>query len=369
MIHLFIIEFKINHCCYYFYFNFTEALSIQFSGYASTKWEKPQTAKKSAKPKPIEYYCSREDYISTKNYLIGSEQANPSPIQPGVYNYNFMVHLPANAPSSFESALGFIRYELQVHADYLDRIDCLSSSLIHVEQLKDLRKWAGDMQTPTENEKHEHKSCLKFWQQPLQVYVSIPQGGYVTGECISVHVKVSNHGHLKLKDITSKLNRIVTYKGAIKDRKPKETSELTTIACNIHSLFGQNSSVIQHLQQLYVPKTPPTLDFTECKCLSVVYELEVTVSAQNQKRSVKAIVPIVVGTISLTSDVKIIDVNIGSGHVPAITVARSMDELNLPSSWEMRSEDNQMFQQTTQLSASMSSLGKFQIVVVNGFTY
>ncbi|XP_075145122.1 arrestin domain-containing protein 17 [Haematobia irritans] len=333
-----------------------KALSIKFSGYATSKWEKPQTPKKAAKQKVQVFYVGREDYISTKNFLIGSEQANPSALQPGVYNYNFMVQLPQNAPSSFEGALGFIRYELQVHADYIDHLECLTSSLINVEQLKDLRRWSGTMQTLTENQKYEHKSCLKFWRHPLQLYVSIPQSGFVEGECISIHIKVSNHGHVKLKDITSKLNRIVTYKGSLKEgKKPKETHEMTTIACHIHSLFGQNGNVTQYLAQLIVPKTAPSFDFSECKCLSVSYELEVAVCAQNLNRSVKAVLPIVVGTISLTSDVKVQEESIAGNHAPAITVARSMDELNLPSSWEMR-EVNVSFQQTAQLSASMSSL-------------
>uniref|UniRef100_A0A1I8P8K7 Arrestin C-terminal-like domain-containing protein n=1 Tax=Stomoxys calcitrans TaxID=35570 RepID=A0A1I8P8K7_STOCA len=336
-----------------------KALSIKCSGYASCQWEKPQTAKKeSKKPKPKEFYVSREDYISTQSYIIGSEQANPSALSPGTHIYSFMVQLPSNAPSSFDGALGFIRYELQVNANYIDRIDCLTSTPLMVEQSKDLRRLAADIQTATENEKYEAKPCLKFWRRPLQLYVSLPQSGYVVGECISVHVKVSNHGNVKLKDITTKLNRIVTYKGAIKERKPMETSETTAIACNVHGLFGQNSNVTQHLQQLFVPKTSPSLDATECKCLSVRYEVEVTVCARNAKRFVQTVVPIVVGTVSLSSDEKLPVLNTATNHAATITVARSMDELNLPSTWEMRRDNVTALQQAAQLSASTSSLGK-----------
>ncbi|XP_061393219.1 arrestin domain-containing protein 2 [Musca vetustissima] len=333
-----------------------KALSIQFSGYASCKWEKEQAKnKKNAKPKPKEYYVNREDYVFTKNYLLGSEEANPTAITPGIYNYNFMVQIPINAPSSFNGAWGSIVYELQAHADYITNLDCLCCSVITVEQLKDLRCWAPAMQNPNEKSQREPKSFLKFWRNPLQVYANIPQSGYVPGECISVHIKVANHGHLKLKDITSKLNRIVTYKGSWKEKKSQETREVTAIACNVYSMFGQNSSDIQHIQQLVVPKTVPTLEFSECNCISVTYEVEVSVSAQRKLRSVCAILPIVVGSVSLRSDVKLVEENVSSNHVSTITVARSMDELNLPSSWDMR-EQNQNIQAMDEISVSMMSL-------------
>ncbi|XP_005176219.1 arrestin domain-containing protein 1 [Musca domestica] len=337
-----------------------KALSIQFSGYASCKWEKEQPKKKKAKPKPKEYYVNREDYIFTKNYLFGSEDANPKAITPGIYNYNFMVQIPQNAPSTFNGAWGSIAYELQVHADYISNVDCLCTSVITVEQLKDLRRWAPNMESPIESTNRETKPCLKFWRPPLQVYANVPQSGYVPGECISVHVKVDNHGHVKLKDITTKLNRIVTYKGSWKEKKPQETREVTAIACNVYSCFGQSFTDIQHIQQLVVPQTVPTFEFSECKCISVTYEVEVSVCIQRKLRLLTTVIPIVVGSISLRSDVKVVEEAPSSSHVSAITVARSMDELNLPSSWEMREQQQQQLhpniQAMDQMSVSMTSL-------------
>lgn len=302
---------------------------------------------------------NREDYVSTKNYLIGSDEANPKSLQPGVYNYNFMVYVPSNAPSTFESPLGSIRYDLEVYAHYCDRIDCLVSYLVNVEQLKDLRQLEATEQTPTENSTVEYKSFFKFWLHPLQLYVSIPQVAYAVGECISVHIKLNNYGKIKLKEITSKLNRIITYQGYIKEKKPETTTDTVTIACNIHSLLAQNFSVIQHMQQIYVPNTPPSLAFNECRCISLSYELEVTVCAQKHERSIKAVIPIVVGTISQSSDVKIVERNtVCSSHIPTIAVAQSMDDLNLPSRLDMEYQNQLANQQCSPMSVSMMSLGK-----------
>lgn len=298
----------------------------------------------------------REDYISTTNYLIGSEMSNPKPIEPGTYNYNFMVHIPQNVPSTFDSPLGFIRYELTVNADYGDEIVTLYNSPIRIEQLKDLRLLDSDVQLPEEKEEFEHKSCLKFWQKPLQLYVSVPQKAFISGECISVHIKLSNQGKLKLNTITSNLNRIATYKGFIKDKTPQTTNEITTVASNIHSLFGQNSSAIQHIQQIFIPKVPPTMAFDECRCIAVAYELEVSVTCQNKKRSVRTVIPILMGTISLQSNVKILPINVGNQYVPSITVARSMEELTMPSDIDITG--GLVLMQTMQISASMGSLGK-----------
>ncbi|XP_065354351.1 arrestin domain-containing protein 17 [Calliphora vicina] len=332
-----------------------KALSLQFSGFAYTKWEKPQKVNKSGKPKPTIYIENREDYVSTTNYLIGSEMANPKHLEPGKYSYNFMVNIPQNVPSTFDSPLGYIRYELIVNADYGGHIVSLYNSAIHIEQWKDLRLLDPSVQLPEEKEQLEHKSCLKFWQKPLQLYVSVPQKAFIAGECISVHIKLTNLAKLKLDTITSNLNRIAAYKGFIKDKTPQTTNEITTIASNIHRLFGQNSNVIQHLQQIFIPKVPPTMAFDECKCIGVSYELEVLVTCQNKRRWVRASIPILMGTISLKSDLKIIPMNFANNNVASITVGRSMDELTLPSSMDL--QPNMVEMQTTQLSASMGSLG------------
>ncbi|KAM7363736.1 uncharacterized protein ACRADG_000523 [Cochliomyia hominivorax] len=333
---------------------FIKALSLKFTGFAYTKWEKSQKSKKSSKPKPKIYIENREDYISTTNYLIGSELANPKPIEPGKYEYNFMIHIPQNVPSTFDSPLGSIHYELTVNIDYGDRIDSLYNSPIHIEQLKDLRLLDSAVQLPEEKEKLEHKSCIKFWQKPLQLYVSVPQKAFVAGECISVHIKLINMAKLRLNTITSNLNRIATYKGYINDKTPQTITETTIVASNIHSLYGQNSSVIQHTQQIFIPKVPPTMAFDECKCISVSYELEVLVTCQNKKRWIRTTIPILMGTISLKSDVKILPINLENNNVASITVARSMDELTLPSSIDMTGYN--VIIETRRMSASMGSL-------------
>lgn len=122
-----------------FSLTYFKALSLQFSGFAYTKWEKPQKVNKSGKPKPTIHIENREDYVSTTNYLIGSEMANPKQLEPGKYSYNFMVQIPQNVPSTFASPLGYIRYELIVNADYGGHIVSLYNSAIHIEQWKDLR--------------------------------------------------------------------------------------------------------------------------------------------------------------------------------------------------------------------------------------
>ncbi|XP_037825334.1 uncharacterized protein LOC119613375 [Lucilia sericata] len=333
-----------------------KALSLQFTGFACTRWEKTEKVKKSRKQKPKIYIENREDYVSTTNYLIGSEMANPKPLEPGRYTYNFMVQIPQNVPSTFDSPLGFIRYELTVNADYSDHIEQLYNSALHIEQLKDLRLLDAAVQLPEEREQLEQKSCLKFWQKPLQLYVSVPQKAFVAGECISVHIKLTNLAKLKLNSITSNLNRIATYKGFINEKTPQTTTEITTIASNIHSLYGQNSNIIQHLQQIFIPQVPPTMAFDECKCIGLQYELEVLVICQNKKRWVRTTIPILMGTVSLKSDVKIVPLNVinNNTNVASITVARSMEELTLPSVMDL--QPNIVVMQATEISASMGSL-------------
>ena len=300
---------------------------------------------------------SREDYISTTNYLIGSELASPKPLGPGRYTYNFMVQIPQNVPSTFDSPNGAIRYELMVNGDYGDDIVTLFSTPIQIEQLKDLRFMDQAHQLPKESLQLEHTMRFKFWQQPLELYINLPQVAYVAGEHISVHVKLMNPNKLRLNTITSNLNRITTYRGPLNCKSPQSTTEITTIASNVHSLYGKNLTVIQHLEELYIPKTPASMSFDECKCISIAYELEVRVNCFKKNRWVRASIPILMGTISLQSNVKILPLNVPHANVASITVARSLEDLTLPPSEEF--EYNYGALQTNQLtSLSMNSLGE-----------
>ncbi|KAI8129627.1 Arrestin domain-containing protein 5 [Lucilia cuprina] len=296
-----------------------KALSLQFAGFACTRWEKPEKVKKSQKQKPKIYIENREDYVSTTNYLIGSEMANLKPLEPGRYTYNFMVHIPQNVPSTFDSPLGFIRYELTVNADYSDHIEQVYNSAIHIEQLKDLRLLDAAVQLPEEKEQLEKKVLFKI--------------------------------------LAKAATTLSTYKGFINEKTPQTTTEITTIASNIHSLYGQNSNIIQHLQQIFIPPVPPTMAFDECRCIGLQYELEVLVKCQNKKRWVRTTIPILMGTVSLKSDVKIVPLNMtmyNNNNVASITVAKSMEELTLPSVMDM--QPNIVVMQATQISASMGSL-------------
>lgn len=56
-------------------------------------------------------FHGREDYLSTVNFLIGSEKSLLIEIPPGKSFYDFQCTIPKNCPSSFEGQHGHIRYE------------------------------------------------------------------------------------------------------------------------------------------------------------------------------------------------------------------------------------------------------------------
>lgn len=80
------------------------------SGFGESKW----TPDRRRKPKVEQYFHGREDYLSTVNYFIGSEDSLLIDIPLGRSFYDFQFTIPKTCPSSFDGEFGHITYETSV---------------------------------------------------------------------------------------------------------------------------------------------------------------------------------------------------------------------------------------------------------------
>lgn len=90
-------------------------IAFKVNGYGETRWDpkkqkKPKVDKKTGQLVDNSFQ-GREDYLSTVNFLLGSEKSLPLEVPPGKSFYDFQCTIPKNCPSSFEGHLGHIRYE------------------------------------------------------------------------------------------------------------------------------------------------------------------------------------------------------------------------------------------------------------------
>lgn len=283
------------------------AIALESNGYACSAWMQPQKQrtqkpkKKPKVPKPPIAYEKRVDYFAKVDYFVGSEAALPQIVDAGSYRYDFSVQLPPNCPSSYEGSHGHIRYTLQlmIHRSAEQPAEMALHRQLQVMQRGDTTQLTGQLMAPSEVQSTEETSALKFWLRPLQLQVDIPRSGYEPGANISVHVKLDNQQQLPLKTLIYKLNQVSSYVGQQKDKSKRVATkeERRNLVSSSHQLDGlprQGLLHFQHLHNLQVPQTPPTMSSTVCSCLQLGYEVEVVMQTTSLDRFIVAKMPIII---------------------------------------------------------------------------
>lgn len=69
------------------------------------------------KTQDIVTYCSNQQYLSSRTYVVGEPEGDTFDLPAGTYLYRFQIQLPSDLPSSFEGQYGNIRYEVVVRID------------------------------------------------------------------------------------------------------------------------------------------------------------------------------------------------------------------------------------------------------------
>lgn len=283
------------------------AIALESNGYACSAWLQPQKQrtqkpkKKPQVPKPPIAYEKRVDYFAKVDYFLGSEAALPQIVDAGSYRYDFSVQLPPSCPSSYEGSHGHIRYTLQlmIHRSAEQPAEMALHRQLQVLQRCETSQLTGQLMPPAEVLSTEETPPLKFWMRPLQLQVDIPGSGYEPGANISVHVKLHNQQKLPLKTLIYKLNQVSSYVGQQKDksRRVATKEERRNLVSSSHQLEGlprQELLHFQHLHNLQVPQTPPTMSSTVCSCLQLGYEVEVVLQTTSLDRFIVAKLPIVI---------------------------------------------------------------------------
>ncbi|EDW81369.1 uncharacterized protein Dwil_GK11058 [Drosophila willistoni] len=286
-----------------------KAILMEANGFAATAWLKPHNEKKqkespAQKPqaqKPPLTFEHRVDYFAKMDYFVGSDVSLPQIMEAGTYNYGFTVQLPKNCPSSFEGSHGHIRYIIKVliHSSADRGVD-----VAHTRQLKVFQHSCLNHESvgTCEMQRIERTPCLKFWQKPLLLQLEIPRRGYAPGAGISVHVKLNNPQRLQLTEVIYKLNMIVTYVGLLRD-KPKRSDlkidrqNILTSSHQLTNLPREELIFFQHLHMLQVPQTAASLNTSNCACIQIGYEVEVTVKTYQANRSILAQIPVIIGNV------------------------------------------------------------------------
>jgi hypothetical protein len=174
-------------------------VKVELNGTATIEWQETVI-------KHTIYYKAQEKYLECTQNLIGKVE-----LMPGTYIFGFSFMLPHGLPASFEGHFGAIRYWITATIDFSFEKMEKEDKLITVNAPLDLRL-RQEYATPcilTEQKKFGSLFCTSG---PFSVTVRMPAKAYLPGQSICFNVECNNASNSRIKRLSIKLIRRISYK-------------------------------------------------------------------------------------------------------------------------------------------------------------
>ncbi len=171
-------------------------ISVTFEGKANVHWtESTMTGSDStigsSQSTQTHHYRSSETYVSVPITVWTKEGAFDGQFGPGAFTFPFEFTIPSDVPSSFESTVGRIQYEVKgrIGTGHL-KFDHRTEVRIPVQQLVPVA--APELQQSVRREVQKRVGCLCCASGPIVMTVELPKTGYCIGETVPLRVSIEN---------------------------------------------------------------------------------------------------------------------------------------------------------------------------------
>lgn len=212
-----------------------------------------------------------ESFIDSRVYLFGSEGGPPLRMGIGTYNYEFDYQIPVMIPSSYESARGHIRYNIEAKLDIPGSSDKEYKVPFKVFRNEDLNLFPS-LKRPSQTEYIKTFCWCICRSSPLILTVTLPQGGYVPGETIIINISYNNGSSKKIDRTRVALKKVKTYYSHTPERKTITESESVVEAF----AEGVNAGESKKLQaKLTIPQNLTATNSYYCHVVQMVYQLKI----------------------------------------------------------------------------------------------
>ena len=244
-------------------------ISIQFLGRAKVHWTERRGGGggRYGGGGHTVHYTSKEVYVDVTRSLWTADQSPDGCLPPGQHIYTFCFDIPRNAPSSFEGAVGSIRYELhgRIGKGPL-KFDHVVHRSVLVQQVVDMSN--PRLLQPMRQEVQKTVCCLWCASAPIVLTVAVPKKGYRIGEILPIHVTVEN-GSSRRISLKASLDQSVVYIAGGKHRTSQKTL-----------LLIRSDEIAPHTPRdwdpaLQVPSTE-AIDEQSCSNIKMSYTLAIT---------------------------------------------------------------------------------------------
>lgn len=245
-------------------------------------------------------FSAEEEYLKDSRVILFGEMAgNVVDFPAGMHHYNFSCLLPDLLPSTISQSNGSIEYLVKVVVNRELQHETLAEKAFNVTTVLDLNRDSALLMAVQCEEVKNFCFC-SFKRHKAIVAVTIPQGGYVPHETISVNLMLDNQSKAKFLYTVFTLQQIVSFRSTtpkIKFRKQKATVVEDTVRFQDSTEHKQTSIT----GRLTIPICAPTCLVSSN--ISTVYLIKVMVRISGYRRRVTLRIPLKIGTVPITSAV------------------------------------------------------------------
>ncbi|XP_044729870.1 arrestin domain-containing protein 17-like [Chrysoperla carnea] len=297
-------------------------ISIKLKGEAKTKWTERQQKQQfghtagsnnhHSGQNNYEYinvdFTGSEEYFKFQYYLLGAKKGDKLEIPPGKYSYPFSCKLPESLPSSFEGKYGHIRYTAKVTLDRPWKFDQEYKTAFTVISTVDLNL-NPQVKIPIDVSVDKTFGCSCFgWccdTGSMVITGSLPYTGFVSGQEIPLSLKFDNDSNVELQSINIELKKNILFHSQYPSRETKKFDEIVWRRI-IKPNDGLHSNTI--CQPIMIPALPPS-NLYHCSIIGLNYTIKIQVKFMGSHTGKTIKIPIVLGTIPLTSQITMDAVN------------------------------------------------------------
>ncbi|XP_037804069.1 arrestin domain-containing protein 17-like [Penaeus monodon] len=263
-------------------------------------------------------YSAYEEYFRESHTIwSGADMDEEFPV--GEHKFPFAFQIPKDIPSSFETYIGRVRYQVKAVADRPWHFDDSSKAIFSVNHLLDLSS-DSIARLPINSEREKSIRCCCCWWGPISLTLGVERRGYVAGENILINGEIVNNSGSTIKYTEAKIVQNIRY---ITSSKTKTTS--LTVQRVYRPQIETGSTDEWSGVSLPVPAVTAS-HLMHCNIIEVDYDL-IFEAKLGTCRTAKIAENIIIGSVPLPGTIVAPDTSVESGGT---VLASTMSQENSP---------------------------------------
>jgi len=248
-----------------------EGISVTLTGQAIVKWSEQRTTGSGdiQHTECVNHYDS-ETILNSVSIQLWGDGTSSQELAAGRYEFPFKFQLPSNTvlPTSFESHIGFIRYQLSSTISRSWKFNHTTKRTITISEVVDTN--TPELGAELSSSKEKTLCCLYCTSGPISLSVTTDRGGYCPGESIAIRAEVENHSNRGVSAVRANLQRKVIFYA-------KEVPYFQNIVIRKIEGAGIKAGSTSTLRKLLpIPPTVPCI--ASCRIIKVSYVLQLTLA-------------------------------------------------------------------------------------------